>query len=298
MAIIVNENTKVLIQGITGRFGEFIARNMLDTGTKMIAGVTPGRGGQSVWGIPVYNTVAEAIEQGGTIDASVVVVPGPAAKEAVLEAFDAGIKTVLMEVERVPLHDGLELIARAKKAGIRLIGPGSAGLVSPGKGSLGAFGSPEELARIAWVHGRIGVISRSGGQTSTLAWSICQTGLGISTAINLGSESVLGTTFSELLPLFQADDETDGIVYFGEIGSVMEEDAAKVIRDGGYTKPLVAHITGRGLPSGLRFSHASAIVEGGRGTAESKIKALQDVGAYIADKPQDLRPIIEKIFKH
>jgi len=297
MAIIVDENTRVLIQGITGRFGEFITRNMLDSGTRVIAGVTPGRGGTSVWGIPVYDTVKEAIEEQGEIDATVIVVPGPGAREAALEAFDATIKNVLVEVERVPLHDGLELIAHARERGIRLLGPGSAGLVSPGKGSLGLFGSPEELAKIAWVPGRIGVISRSGGQTSTLAWTICQTGLGISTAINLGSEPVLGTTFLELLPLFQADDETDGVAYFGEIGTVMEEEAAELIKNGGYTKPLVAHIAGRGLPSGLRFSHASAIVEGDRGTAESKIKALQGVGAYIVDEPEDLSATLERVFK-
>jgi len=297
MAIIVDENTRVLIQGITGRFGEFVTRNMLDTGTRVIAGVTPNRGGESVWGIPVYDTVREAIERQGEIDATIIVVPGPGAKQAALEAFNAAIKNVLVEVERVPLHDALELIAYARRNGIRLLGPGSAGLVSPGKGSLGLFGSPEELAKIAWVPGRIGVISRSGGQTSTLAWSVCRAGLGISTAINLGSEPVLGTTLSELLPLFQDDDETDGIVYFGEIGTVLEEDAAELIRNGGYTKPLVAHIAGRGLPAGLRFSHASAIVEGGRGTAESKIKALQSAGTYIADKPEDLATILERIFK-
>ena len=297
MAIIVNENTRVLVQGITGRFGEFVARNMLDTGTRIVAGVTPGRGGQSVLSVPVYNTIAEAIEKVGEIDATVTLVPGPIAKKAVMEALDAGIKTVLMEVERVPLHDALEVIAYAKKKGVRLLGPGSAGLVSPGKGSLGLFGAPEELAKIAWVPGRIGVISRSGGQTSTLAWAVCKTGLGISSAINLGSESILGTTFPELLPLFQADDETDGIVYFGEIGTVMEEEAAEVIKAGGYTKPLIAHIAGKGLPSGLRFSHASAIIEGGRGTAESKIIALRDAGTYIADKPEDLSILLEKVFK-
>ena len=297
MSIIVDEGTKVLVQGITGRFGEFVTRSILDTGTKVLAGVTPGKGGESVWGVPVYDTVKQAIEKQGEIDATLIVVPGPDAKKAALEAFDAVIGTVLMEVERVPLHDALELIAYAQKTGIRLLGPGSGGVVSPGKGSLGMFGSPEELAKIVWVPGRIGVISRSGGQTSTLAWAICSTGLGISTAVSLGSEPILGTTFPELLTLFQADDETDGVVYFGEIGTVMEEEAAELIKRGGYTKPLVAHIAGRGLPSGLRFSHASAIVEGGKGTAESKIEALQDAGVYIADKPEDLSAIIAKVFR-
>lgn len=295
MAILIDENTKVLVQGITGRFGSFVTRNMLDVGTNVVAGVTPGRKGEKVWGIPVYNTVQEALEAHAPIDATVVLVPGPTAKAAVIEAFDAGIKTLLMEVERVPLHDALEVIALAKKAGVRLLGPGSAGLVSPGKGSLGVFGSPEELARVAFIPGRVGVISRSGGQTTTLCWNICQAGFGISTAINLGSEPVLGTTFPELLALFQEDDETDIVAYFGEIGGVMEEEAAEAIKEGKFTKPLVAYVAGRGLTSGIRFSHASAIIEGGKGTAEGKAKALQEAGAHVVDKPDDIGPTVAKL---
>lgn len=296
MAILIDEKTKVLVQGITGRFGQFVARNMLDVGTNVVAGVTPGRKGEKVWGVPVYNTVQEALAQHAPIDATVVLVPGPEAKAAVIEAFEAGIKTLLMEVERVPLHDALEVIALAKKAGVRLLGPGSAGLVSPGKGSLGVFGSPEELAKVAFIPGRIGVISRSGGQTTTLCWNICQSGFGISTAINLGSEPVLGTTFPELLELFQKDDETDAVAYFGEIGGVMEEEAAELIKEGKFVKPLIAYIAGRGLTSGIRFSHASAIIEGGKGTAEGKAKALQEAGAYVVDRPDDIGPTIAKIF--
>ncbi len=296
MSILIDKNTRVMIQGITGRFGQFIARNMLDTFTNLVCGVTPGRGGSKVWDVPVYDTVEEAWEKHGPIDASVIVVPGPGAKQALIEALTVDIKTVLMEVERVPLHDTLECVARCKKAGVRLLGPGSAGLVSPGKGSLGIFGSPEELAKLAFQPGRIGVISRSGGQTTTMAYNICKAGYGISTAINLGSEQVLGTTFSELLPLFEQDEETDGVVYYGEIGGVMEEEAAELIARGGYTKPLIAYIAGKGLPSGMRFSHASAIIEGGKGTAEGKIAALREVGAYVLEKPEDLGPTLAKVF--
>ncbi len=267
---------------------------MLDVGTHVVAGVTPGRKGQSVWGVPVYNTVREAQEEHGRIDATVTLVPGPEAKAAVIEAFQAGIKTVLMEVERVPLLDTLEVIALAKKAGVRLIGPGSAGLVSPGKGSLGIFGSPEELARLAFIAGHIGVISRSGGQTTTLCWNVCEAGLGISTAINLGSEPVLGTTLPELLPLFQEDDETHGVAYFGEIGGVMEEEAAELIKTGAYTKPLVSYIAGRGLAPGIRFSHASAIIEGGKGSAESKVQALKEAGAHVVDRPEEIGPTLAR----
>lgn len=297
MSIIIDENTRVLIQGITGRFGQMVTRNMLDSGTKVVAGVTPGRVGESVWGIPVYNTVREAIDEHGPIDASLILVPGPDVKKAALETIDAGIKTMLLEVERVPLHDTLEIISHAKRANARLIGPGSGGVVSAGKAYLGFIGSDPEVARIAFIPGRIGVISRSGGQTSTLAWIICRAGFGISTAINLGSEPILGTTFVELLPLFQADDETDGVAYFGEMGTVMEEEAAELMKEGGYTKPLVAYIAGRGLPAGLRFSHASAIIEGGRGTPESKIKALNDAGAYVVEKPEDIGLTLQQIFK-
>jgi succinyl-CoA synthetase alpha subunit len=224
-------------------------------------------------------------------------VPGPEAQRAVIEVIEAGIKTILMEVERVPLHDALEVIELAREEGVRLIGPGSAGLVSPGKASLGVFGSPEELARVAFIPGEIGVISRSGGQTTTLCWNVCKAGLGISTAINLGSEPVLGTTLPELLPLFQEDKDTDAVAYFGEIGSVMEEETAEIIKEGRYKKPLVAYIAGRGLTKGIRFSHASAIIEGGKGTAESKIQDLKSAGAYVVDKPDDIGPTLVKILK-
>lgn len=281
-----------MIQGITGRFGQFIARNMLDTGTNVVAGVTPGRGGQRVWDIPVYDSVREAWEAHGPVEADVILVPGPEAKTALIEAVKVPFTTILMEIERVPLHDALESIARCRAAGIRLLGPGSAGLVCPVKGSLGIFGSPEEMARIAFQPGRVGVISRSGGQTSTLAFNVCREGYGISTAINLGSEQVLGTTFSELLPLFEEDTDTDAVVYYGEIGGVMEEEAATVIADDRYTKPLIAYIAGRGLPAGIRFSHASAIIEGGRGTADGKVTALREAGAVVVDTPDELGPAL------
>ncbi len=299
MAIIVDENTRMLIQGITGRFGQNVARRMVEVGSKVVAGVTPGRGGESIWGIPVFNSVKEAIKEIGEIDASVVVVPGPEAKDAVIEVFNEGIKTVLMRVERVPLHDALEIIAHTKRLGIRLIGPGSAGVVSPGKASLGGLGGfmgSSDLPKLAFRPGRIGVISRSGGQTTTLCWAVCRAGFGISTAVHLGSEPILGTTLAELLPLFQSDEGTDGVVYFGEIGTVMEEEAAEVIKNGGYRKPLIAYIAGKGLPQGLRFSHASAIIERGRGSAEGKIEALKEAGAYVVKKPEKIGTTLKRIF--
>jgi succinyl-CoA synthetase alpha subunit len=296
LSIIVKKDTPVMIQGITGRFGQFIARNMLDTGTNLVAGVTPGRGRDKVWDVPVYNSVKEAWENHGPVTNDVILVPGPEAMGALIEALDFKFENILMEVERVPLQDALKCVALCKKAGVRLLGPGSAGLVCPGKGSLGVFGSPEELAKLAFRPGRIGVISRSGGQTSTLSYNVCRAGFGISTAINLGSESVLGTTFPELLLLFQEDQETDAVVYYGEIGGVMEEEAAELVKEGKFTKPLIAYIAGRGLPEGIRFSHASAIIEGGKGTAEGKVNVLRAAGAYVLDRPEDIGPTLQKIF--
>jgi succinyl-CoA synthetase alpha subunit len=162
---------------------------------------------------------------------------------------------------------------------------------------LGGFIGSSDLPKIAFRPGRIGVISRSGGQTSTLSWVVCNAGFGVSTAVHLGSESVLGMTLAELLPLFQEDEQTDGVVYFGEIGTVMEEEATEVIKAGGYGKPFVAYIAGKGLPAGLRFSHASAIVEGGRGTAEGKAEALKEVGAHVVDRPEDIGSLLHKVFE-
>ena len=297
MAILINEKTRVVIQGITGRFGNSVTRLMLDYGTNVIAGVTPGRKGQEVWGLPVYNTVQEALAEHGPFDVSLVVVPGPECKAAGIEAINAGIKLVHMEVERIPLHDILELLAYAKRAGTRIIGPGSGGMITAGKAVVGMIGAAEDISKVAFKPGHIGVISRSGGQTSTLSFVICRAGLGISTAINLGSEPVLGTTPAELLPMFQEDKDTNAVAYYGEIGTVLEEDAAEIIKEGRFTKPFVAYIAGRGLPSGIRFSHASAIVEGGRGTAESKVKALKEAGAHVVDKPEEIAPALLHLLK-
>ena len=297
MAILIDENTTVLVQGITGREGSARARFMLDYGTRVLGGVSPGRGGSEVWGIPVFNSVKEATEAVGPIEASVTFVPGPQVKNAVIEAIETGVKSVLIPAERVPLHDCLEMLTLARREGTRLIGPGSMGLLSADKAAMGWLGGSEEFAREIFKKGPAGVMSRSGGQTSTVVWSLMTAGIGITTAIHVGAEPVLGSSFAELLPLFEADEETKAVVLFGEIGTVAEEEAAEVVREGRFTKPLVAYIAGRTLPSGMRFSHASAIIEGGKGTAESKVKALQEVGAYVVDSPQEIRSTLVKILK-
>lgn len=297
MTILIDENTTVLVQGITGREGSARTRFMLDYGTKVLGGVTPGHGGDEVWGLPVYNTVGEAVKAHGPIEASVTFVPGPQVKGAVVEAIEAGVKFILVPAERVPLHDSLEMIALARKKGARILGPGSMGLVSVDKAAMGWLGGSEEFAREIFKPGPVGVISRSGGQTSTVVWIVVEAGLGITTAIHAGAEPVLGTSFAEVLPLFELDEQTKAVVLFGEIGTVAEEEAAEVVKEGRFSKPLVAYIAGRSLPAGMRFSHASAIIEQGRGTAESKVKALEGVGAYVVERPQDIGSTLAKIFE-
>ena len=288
MAILLDKTTRVLIQGITGREGSNRARFMSGYGTNVVAGVTPGKGGMSVGGVPVYNTVAEALDRHGPIHATVTFVPGPVVKDAVIEAVDAGIGFVVMPVERVPLHDALSLLAHARDKGARVLGPGSLGIISAGQAVAGWLGGSEDFVHEMLRPGNVGLISRSGGQTSTLSWAITQAGLGISTAMHIGGEPVVGLAPAELLPMFEQDHDTHAVALFGEIGTVAEEEAAEVVASGGFTKPLVAYIAGVGVKSGMRFSHASAIVEGGRGTAEGKIKALRAAGATVVDKPEGL----------
>lgn len=297
MAIILDEKTRVLIQGITGREGSARARFMSEYGTNVVAGVTPGRGGTEVWRIPVYNTVEEACKERGPIDLSVTFVPGPLVKDAVVEAINAGIKTIVMPVERVPLHDIIEMIQLARRKGVKIIGPGSLGIISPEKAVAGWIGGAEEQARVVFKAGPVGVISRSGGQTTTICWALTKAGLGESTAIHVGAEPIVGMTPAELLPLFEKDEQTEAIAFFGEIGTVAEEEAAEVIKRGEFTKPVVAYIAGTTAQPGVRFSHASAIIERGRGSAQSKIKALTEAGVIVVDRPEQIPITLKKILK-
>jgi succinyl-CoA synthetase alpha subunit len=297
MPILLNKNTRVLIQGITGREGSARSKLMKDYGTNVIAGVTPGKGGREVWGIPVYDTVEKALKERGAVDLSVTFVPAPYAKEAVYEALDAGVKIVVMPVERVPIHDALDILAYAKRCEARVIGPGSLGLITPGEAIAGWIGGTLELARSVFKPGPVGVMSRSGGQTTTLCWALTEAGLGESTAIHVGSEPLVGTSFAELLTLFEEDEQTRLVVMFGEIGTQAEEEAAEVLKEGVFSKPLVAYVTGAAAKPGIRFSHASAIIEEGRGTAESKIKALMEAGATVVEKPEEVVVKVKELIR-
>lgn len=297
MAILLTERDRVLIQGITGRAGSAAARYMLEYGTQVVAGVTPGRGGESVWGVPVYNTIEEALEEAGPIDVSVTFVPGPRVREAALEAIEAGIGLIAMPVERVPLPHILEMIARAKRRGVKILGPGSFGIISPGRAVAGWIGGSVELAEESFKPGSVGVASRSGGMTTTICWFLARRGIGVSTALHIGAEPVVGLSFPEILPLFQEDEETEVVVLFGEIGTAAEEEAAEVVEEGGFLKPLVAYVAGAGLQPGVRYSHASALISHGRGSAESKVEALRRAGAHVVERPEEIAPTVEKILR-
>jgi succinyl-CoA synthetase alpha subunit len=295
MSILLDENTTVIVQGITGREGSLRTKFMKEYGTKVVAGVTPGRGGQEVHGIPVYDTVKEAVAAHGPVDASVAFIPGPSLKWAVLEAIDSGVKFIVPPVERVPVHDIMDMVAVAQREGVRLLGPGSLGIITPGKAVMGWLGGSADWAEMLFSPGPVGVISRSGGQSGTVPWVLKVEGLGISTALHIGTEPVLGQSMADMLPLFEADDQTKAVAVFGEIGGTLEEEAAESVATGKFTKPLVVFIAGAWAPEGMRFSHASSIVEKGKGSAKSKIEALTKAGAHVVDSPEEIAPLINKL---
>ncbi len=290
MAILLDETTEVVVQGATGREGQFRIELMRKYGTRIAAGVTPGRGGMEVVGIPIYDTVEEAREHHPGLSASVIFVPARFAKSAAFEALDADIRFVLLVPERVPQQDMLEIIQRARDRRAIVIGPNSIGVVSPGKAIIGVIGGRAELMQTAFRPGACGVLSRSGGQTTTLCYYLSKTGVGQSTAIGVGGDAFVGATWSELLPLFEKDPETKMMALFGEIGTTNEEDAAALIKSGGFTKPVVAYVSGRYARPGMRFGHAGAIISRGIGTAEGKIAILRDAGVHVVEHLGDIGP--------
>jgi len=297
MSILVDENTRVVIQGITGREGTARAELMREYGTKVVAGVTPGRGGQAIQGIPVYDTVEEAGEAEGPFDASVIFIPAPLVKEAAFEALDAGIKLLIIVPDRVPVYDVLHIARKADEQGARFVGPNTLGLISPGKAILGMIGGRAESAKQWFKPGPVGVTSRSGGITSAISYYLGKSGIGQSTIIHVGGDSVVGTPHQDVVRLFEKDEETKAVVMFGEIGTSQEERVADLIERGEFTKPLIAFIGGAAAKSGTRFSHAGAIIEGGRGTHEGKVDRLKEVGAYLVDDFNDIPEITRRVLE-
>lgn len=295
MSILLDAATRVIVQGITGREGSLRTEFMKGYGTNVVAGVTPGRGGQEIHGVPVFDTVREAVRNVGAADASVTFIPGPGLKQAVYEAVDGGIKFIVSPVERIPVHDVIAMVSYALKHGVKLLGPGSLGVISPGKAAMGWLGGSADWARTLFSPGPVGVISRSGGQSGTVPWALKVAGLGISTAMHIGTEPVLGLSMADVLKEFEADEQTRAVAIFGEIGGTLEEEAAEAVATKKFTKPLVVFIAGAWAPEGMRFSHASSIVERGKGSAKSKIEALTKAGARVVDSPEEIAPTIKKM---
>jgi len=289
MSIIVNEGSKVIVQGITGNQGRFHTASMLRYGTKVVAGVTPGKGGQEVEGVPVYNTVAEAVAGHGA-DTSIIFIPARLVRNAVLEAIDANIKTLVVITEGIPQKDAIEFVARAKKKGdVTIVGPNCPGIINPPRRiKVGIM--PDHI----FNPGSVGIASRSGTLTYEIAWHITNSGSGQSTCVGLGGDAIVGLDFITLLEMFKEDEESKGVVLIGEIGGNAEELAAQYIAETNYPKPVVAYIAGRLAPPGKRMGHAGAIIMGSAGTAKSKIEVFTRAGVPVAEKPSDIVKFLTK----
>jgi len=287
MAVLVDRNTNVLVLGITGRSGRLQTKVMLDYGTKVVAGVTPGKGGQVAEGVPVYDFVGEVLKE-HRIDAAISFVPARSAKDSSFEAIDSGIKFLVLTMEEIPDHDVLEILSYAKAKGTTVLGPGAAGIISPGKCKLGAH--PPRM----FMEGNVGVVSKSGALSYEVGKTLTEAGIGQSTVIALGGGPLWGLTQRDAVRLFQEDPETKIILLLGEIGGTTEEEAAEFIAQN-VTKPVVALIVGRAAPEGKSLGHAGAIIQGNRGTAQSKIAALSRAGARIATTPKEAAQIIKEI---
>ena len=287
MSIIVNKDTRVVVRGITGNEGRFHTTSMKKYGTDIVAGVTPGKGGQDVEGIPVYNKIEDAVQKHGA-NTSIFFVPAKYIKSAVIEDINAGIKTIVVITEGVPQVDEMEFVALAEKKGVTVVGPNCPGVIDPNlRIKVGIL--PVQIFK----PGSVGIVSRSGTLTYEIAWHITQAGAGQSTCVGMGGDPIIGLNYIKLLEMFREDPQTDSVVLIGEIGGDAEEMAAKYIKDTKYPKPVVAYIAGRMAPEGKRMGHAGAIIMGNAGTAKSKIEAFNDAGVAVAEKPSDIVKLLQ-----
>jgi succinyl-CoA synthetase alpha subunit len=287
LSVIIDKETRVVVRGITGNEGRYHTISMKHYGTNIVAGVTPGKGGQEVEGIPVYDSIEDAVVK-QRANTSIFFVPARFVKAAVLEDIDAGIKTIVIITEGIPQNDEIEFVAKAAKKGVTIVGPNCPGIINPAlRIKVGIL--PAHIFK----PGPVGIVSRSGTLTYEIAWHITQSGVGQSTCLGMGGDPIIGLDYIKMLELFKNDDETKGIVLIGEIGGNAEEMAAKFIKDNQYPKPVVAYIAGRMAPPGKRMGHAGAIIMGGAGTAESKIKAYEAAGVPVAEKPSEIVKLLK-----
>lgn len=284
MSILIDKSSKVIVQGITGRQGGFHAKLMMDYGTDVVGGTSPGKGGEWFEGKPIFDTVEKAVEATGA-DVSMIMVPGPFAPDAIYEAVDGGIKLIICLTEHIPVADMMRVVQHVKANGARLIGPNCPGVMTPGQAKVGII--PEMVA----VPGNIGVVSKSGTLTYEVGFALKQRDMGISTIVGIGGDPIIGTSFVDVLEMFENDPETEKIALLGEIGGRAEIDAADYIKSH-MTKPVAAFIAGRSAPPGKRMGHAGAIVEGGEGSAEEKIEALEAAGVRVAANPEQIPDLL------
>lgn len=294
MSIIITKEMRVVVQGMTGKEGQRATKEMLDYGTQVCCGVTPGKGGQEVLDLPIFDSVAEATAHEPKLDTSVLFVPPLMTLDAAIEAMDAGITTLVIVTENVPIKDAAKLLEYAQRVGARVIGPSSVGVIAPGVGKLGSIGGAREAGM--YTAGRVGVISKSGGMTAETCRLLTAAGIGQSTAAGIGGDVIAGSTFTDLMELFEEDAKTDAVVLFGEVGGAYEEEAARMLAERRFTKPLVAFISGTFAEriQGLALGHAGAIVEHGFGTAEQKRAALTQAGAHVARYHDDIPGLVQQ----
>ena len=289
MAILLNRDTRVLVQGITGRDGSFHAKLMLEYGTKVVGGVTPGKGGNEVHGLPVFDTMREAVEK-TSANASVIFVPSAFAADAIMEAASAGIELIVAITEGIPVQDMIRVMEFLKEKGTRLIGPNCPGIITPGEAKIGIM--PGQI----FEKGNVGVISRSGTLTYEIVSHLTVADIGQSTVIGIGGDPIIGTRFIDALELFKDDPQTEAVVLIGEIGGTDEQDAAKYIKDK-FNKPVVGFIAGRTAPREKRMGHAGAIISGSSGTAEEKIRAFNEAGVKVASEPEEVAKLVKEVLK-
>lgn len=284
MAVLVDEKTRVVVHGITGKEGSFHARQCIQYGTQVVAGVTPGKGGTLWEGVPVFDTVARAVRETGA-NTSLIFVPAPFAADSILEAIEEGMPLVVCITEGIPARDMLQVKAALKCSKSRLIGPNCPGVISPGKAKVGI------MPGAIFQEGAVGVISRSGTLTYEIVDHLTRMGLGQSTCVGIGGDPIVGSSFVDILELFGEDPRTSGVVLIGEIGGSAEEEAARFVKEG-YPKPVVAFIAGQSAPAGKRMGHAGAIISGGRGTALEKMRALEEAGIAVAKTPENVAELV------
>jgi succinyl-CoA synthetase alpha subunit len=299
MSILLSKDTTFIVQGITGREAVNLTRECLDYGSKIVGGVTPGRKGREVHGVPVFDTVAQAVEHhGGPIDGSVVTVPPAFTKDAVLEAIENGIELIVVVTERIPRGDVAQMVELADLRGARIIGPNCLGLIVPEVCKMGGIGGPAKDAAKAYQPGRVGVMSRSGGMTTEISSSLTAAGLGVSTAVSIGGDAIIGSTYAELMPYFEADEQTEAIVIYTEPGGRMEAQLAEWVKDNDSRLPIVAFMAGKFMDDeemkGMSFGHAGTIVEGKEDTATEKIARLEAAGIRVVERIDEIPDVVKE----